>query len=142
MQFATRWSVENAAHQFTNLSTIMKLYCIVPLEGLQLCSVCDRAQVFFTSKFSYFLFYNPIVKLKLGQQIGGELLIANHLDQSLWWGQSETLSSSPIIIPTLFSASAQCFCAFHQPLQILQLCWAKPACFDCSWSNFTAQAHI
>jgi hypothetical protein len=39
-------------------------------------------------------------------------------------GQSETLSSSQIIFPTLFSACAQCFCAFHQPLQIC--IYAKP----------------
>jgi hypothetical protein len=30
-------------------------------------------------------FTTPLIKLKLVQQIGGELLIANHLDQSLWW---------------------------------------------------------
>jgi hypothetical protein len=30
------------------------------------------------------LFATPPIKLKLGQQIGGGLLIANHLDQSLW----------------------------------------------------------
>jgi hypothetical protein len=36
--------VANAAHQFRNLGAIMKLYYIVPLEGLQLCSVCDLAK--------------------------------------------------------------------------------------------------
>jgi len=30
-----------------------------------------------------YFFATPPIKLKLGQQIGGELLIANHLDQSL-----------------------------------------------------------
>ncbi len=48
--------------------------------------------MFFTSKFSYLLFF-----AKLGQRIGGVLLIANNLDQS------ETLSSSLIIFMTLFS---------------------------------------
>jgi hypothetical protein len=83
VQFATRWSTANAAHQFRNLGAIMKLYYMVPLAGLQLCSVCDLAKIFFTSKFSYFLFYNPIIKLKLGQHIGGKQLIANHLDHSV-----------------------------------------------------------
>jgi hypothetical protein len=48
-------------------------------------SVCDPAKMFFTSKFSCVLFCNPTppIKLKLGQQICGRLLIANHLDQSL-----------------------------------------------------------
>ncbi len=30
-------------------------------------------------------FATPPIKLKLGQQIGGRLLIANHMDQPLWW---------------------------------------------------------
>ncbi len=62
---------------------------MVPLEGLQVCSVCDLAKIFFTSTFSYFVFYNPIIKLKLGQQIGGKLLIANHLEQSVWWANQK-----------------------------------------------------
>ncbi len=89
VQFATRWSVANAARQFRNLGAIMKLYCIVPLEGLQLFSVCDLAQIFLTSKSTYFLFYNFIIKQKQGQQIGGGLLIANHLDQSVWWANQK-----------------------------------------------------
>jgi hypothetical protein len=40
--------------------------------------------------FSYpslviYCFATPPIKLKLGQQIGGELLIASNLDQSLWY---------------------------------------------------------
>ncbi len=31
----------------------------------------------------------PPIKLKLGQQIGGGLLIANHLDQALWWANQK-----------------------------------------------------
>jgi hypothetical protein len=51
---------------------------------LQQCSSCDPAKLFFTSKFSYiYSFATPPIKLKLGQQIGGELLIANHFDQSI-----------------------------------------------------------
>jgi len=37
----------------------------------------------FTSKFSYLLFSSPTHKIKIGLQIGGRLLIANHLHQSL-----------------------------------------------------------
>ncbi len=53
------------------------------LEHLQQCGVCDLAKIFPTSKFSYLLFSNPTCKLLLGLQIGGRLLIANHLGQSL-----------------------------------------------------------
>jgi hypothetical protein len=35
--------------------------------------------------FVVYSFATPPRKLKLGQQIGGRLLITNHLDQSLWW---------------------------------------------------------
>ncbi len=34
-------------------------------------------------------FSTPPIKLKLGQQIGGELPIANHLDQLLWWSNQK-----------------------------------------------------
>jgi len=34
-------------------------------------------------------FATPPIKLRLGQQIGGGLLITNHLDQSLWWANQK-----------------------------------------------------
>jgi hypothetical protein len=43
----------------------------------------DPANIFFTSKFNYLLFATPPIKLKLGQQIRGGLLTANHLEQLL-----------------------------------------------------------
>jgi len=46
--------------------------------------ICDPENIFLTSKFSSSLFSTPPLKLTLGVQIGGRLLIANHLDQSLW----------------------------------------------------------
>ncbi len=46
--------------------------------------MCDPENIFLTSKFSSSLFSTPPLKLTLGVQIGGRLLIANHLDQSLW----------------------------------------------------------
>ncbi len=99
-----------------------------------------------TSKLSYFLFFDiqvelfpflwhpsliiyfsatPTVKLKLGQQIGGEVLIANHLDESLWWDQLDTLLRSHIISFILFSPCVHSSCAFFQPRRTQQECWAK-----------------
>jgi hypothetical protein len=53
-------------------------------------------------------FATPTIKLKLGKQIGEELLIANHLDQSSYMmGESETLNSSQITFITVFSVGAQ-----------------------------------
>jgi len=81
-------------------------------------------------------FATPPIKLKLGQQIGGGLLIANHQDQSfIMMSQSETLSQQlDHIYYTLFllvhsaaaapftSRSNMCNCAFHKPQQHVQLC--------------------
>jgi hypothetical protein len=45
----------------------------------------------------------PPIKLKLGQQISGGLLIANHLDQSSWWAAPKHwAAASQIIFITLF----------------------------------------
>jgi hypothetical protein len=58
------------------------------------------------SHLSLVVYFSPTppIKLKLGLEIGGELLIANHLDQSITMGYSETLISSQITFITLFSA--------------------------------------
>jgi hypothetical protein len=74
------------------------------LEHLQQCGVCDLAKIFPTSKFSYLLFSNPTCKLLLGLLIGGRLLIANHLGQSLELVNQKTGSKSQIIFITLFSS--------------------------------------
>jgi hypothetical protein len=50
---------------------------------VEMLRVCDPAKIFFAFKFGYLLFCKPPIKLKQGESIGGELLIANHLDQSL-----------------------------------------------------------
>jgi len=74
----------------------------------------------------------------------GELLIANHLDQSIiMMGQSEILSSSQIIIYyTLFCkcrATATCTIVWSQNKPF---CWAKPANIGFSSSNLTLHDHI
>jgi hypothetical protein len=51
--------------------------------GLIHCSVFDLAKIVFTFKFSYLLFWNSPIKLKLGEQIGGGVLLANHQDQKI-----------------------------------------------------------
>ncbi len=44
---------------------------------------CIMHQVHTSPSLVIYIFATPPIKLKLGQQIGGGLLIANHLDQSL-----------------------------------------------------------
>jgi len=49
--------------------------------------------------------------MKLGQQMGSELLTANHLDQSLWWAKYK--NRRQIIVITLFSASTHpCYASY------------------------------
>jgi hypothetical protein len=72
------------------------------LEQLLWCSVCDPDKYFsHASLVIYFLVTQPM-KLKLGHQIGEELLIKKPPGQISTMGQSETLNSSQIIFITLF----------------------------------------
>ncbi len=75
------------------------------------------AKMFFSSKFSYLFFATPSMELKLWQKIGGGLLIANQLDQSLWWYQSKSLSRTQIIFVTLFPTGSEHCWAFYPPPQ-------------------------
>jgi hypothetical protein len=101
-------------------------------------------KLFFTSKFSYLLSFNPTYETETRtQQIGEELLllIANHLDQSLWWPirKSEShWSRSQIISITFVYAGAQgYYCAFYEPPQSVQLCWSKTIFPQPNWYVLT-----
>jgi hypothetical protein len=61
-------------------------------------------------------FATPPIKLKLGQQIGGRLLIANHMDQSLWWANQKHWAAV---------RSYLLHCASYQPRSPAQLWWGK-----------------
>jgi hypothetical protein len=52
--------------------------------ALMVLSMWPRKQYFSHSSLVLHFFSIPPLKLTLGVQIGGRLLIANHLDQSLW----------------------------------------------------------
>jgi hypothetical protein len=113
------------------------------------CSVCDPAYIFLTSKFSYLLFCNPTHKTENGTAIWWELLIANHLDQSLWLANQK--QGSPVKSYLLHSsvAGAQWALDCYKYQQIDQMCrtkkpfsWAKLANVHFSSSNFNVQCHI
>jgi hypothetical protein len=93
------------------------------------------------------------VKLTLGLQIGGRLLIRNYLDQSLWSTNQKTRSSNTqIIVIALFSGRwyallclslvrasvAKCtkLSKVYKNAGTKPFCWAKSTCFDFSSSNF------
>jgi len=53
------------------------------LQGRILSTPGDALIYFLHPSLVMYSFATPPIKLKRGQQIGGELLITNHLDQSL-----------------------------------------------------------
>jgi hypothetical protein len=86
-----------------------------------------------TYKFSYLLCSHPTNETKMG----GRLIIANYLDQ---W---ETASSRQIIFSTLFSGMCCVLLRLltEQKCWPKLFCWAKPACFDFSSSDFIWGSH-
>jgi hypothetical protein len=82
-----------------------------------------------TSKFSYFLFSNLARKrkLKLRLQIGGRLLVANHLVDQKQWAAIKSYS---------LHSSLTSVCA------VLPIFDFAQACFEFSSSNFNLQGHI
>jgi hypothetical protein len=80
----------------------------------QRCSVCESAKKILTSKFSYTRFFpTPRIKLKLGLQIGGRLLIPTHLDQSKYVANQQQVSGFAVL--------------FDRPQQTVQECFYFPS---------------
>ncbi len=89
------------------------LFCVKIFSSGGAQYVTMQKYIFHIQVLVTYLFSNPTHKTEIGtaERIGGRLLIANHFDQS------EILSRSQIIVSTLFSAGAQCYCAVNQPQQ-------------------------
>jgi hypothetical protein len=92
------------------------------------------AKIFLASKFSYLLFPNPPLKLKLALQKGWKLLIGTHLDQSNYLANQQEVLDFAVQFTSLIKL---CKNVVPKPF-----CSAKPACFDFSSSNFNLQGHI
>ncbi len=65
------------------------------------------------------------IKLKLGLQIGGRLLIANHLDQSLWLANQKQGAAVRSYLLHSSLAGVRLYCAYYQPQQTVRNCWAR-----------------
>jgi hypothetical protein len=88
--------------------------------------------------FITYLFPTPPMKLKLVLQIGGRLLIVNHLDQSLRLAnQKQGAFSGRCLVLGFAVPFTGKLCKNTGPKPF---CWAKPTCFDLS--NFNLQGHI
>ncbi len=101
------------------------------LDHLKWCSVCDPAKDFLNPSLVIYFFPTQPKKLKTGLQIGGRLLIPTHLDCSNYLANQQQVLG--FVVP-FTSLSILCKNAGPKPL-----CWAKPACFDFSSSNFLLQ---
>jgi len=131
----------------------LRIGCLDPTKDMCSKTISSGAQyVTLKTYFSrpnlviYFL-ATPPIKLKLGQQTGGGVLIANHLDQSLWWVNQKHWAVVRSYL-LLFSGGAQVLrlpfshfklCNYTEPIP---LAWAKPLYFDFPSSNCTVQVHI
>jgi hypothetical protein len=62
---------------------------VTPEDDLRASLAALRRKYFSHPSLVMYSFATPPTKLKLGQQIGGGLLITNHLDQSLWWANQK-----------------------------------------------------
>jgi len=96
---------------------------LMSLEHLQWCSVSDPCEnIFHIQVLVMYSFATPPIKLKLGEQIGKGLLIANHLDESLW---SNNQKYSAVAIRSYLLHSFLEVHSLYQPQQRAQLCGAK-----------------
>jgi hypothetical protein len=108
-------SIKVWTHQFACCCTVASRFS--PYEHLHWCLVCDPAKIFFPLVI-YFFPTLPI-KLKMGLQVGGRLLIAKHLVNQK---QGAAVTSFLLHFPL---AGVQLCCAFYQPQQSVRECWAK-----------------
>ncbi len=101
------------------------------------------------SKFSCFLFGNPTNKTVTGTANTWELLIANHLDQSLWsTNQKYWAAVRSNLVHSFLEVHNNCVAAFTSHGKVHEfgteklISWAKPAHFDFLAINFTFWSHI
>ncbi len=136
MHYHLRVPVSNAK------AKLMSYLIVVRASPAVLDIPTDSAKIFLISKFCFFFvffFLQPYTwKLKLGQQI------ANHLDQSLWWGDNKKKDWAAEVISYLLHsllqqvrgeehcwhhlpATAKCAITFWTSPKPFS--WAKPAHF-------------
>ncbi len=78
-----------------------------------------------------YFFSNPIHKAEIGS--------------AKRWASTNSNPCAPIDLSSQATVGARFCCAFYQPQQTVQMCWAKslhwvtPACFDFSSSNFNCR---
>jgi hypothetical protein len=112
------------------------------------CSTWPMQKYFSHPSFSYLLICNPTHKTETWTANKWGLLVANHLDQSLWWADQKhwsivrsyllhsLLQLHRVAVP--FARHGK-MCLMMSQKNALE---TKPACFEFSSSNCTVQDHI
>jgi hypothetical protein len=86
------------------------------------------------------VFATPIIKLKRGQQIGGKLLIANHLAQSLWRANHKHWEEIGNIYYTLFCSYTEMLCLLLATATCARLMLCQRC--TCGWKDINTKSCI
>jgi hypothetical protein len=105
-------SPDTVQRNFPLSSLFSNVMVHLALELLQRCSVCDPAKIFFTSKFSYLILFNPTHQAQIGTANRWETTNCKPSGPIIMMCQWETPRADVFI--TLFSTGAQHCCAFCQ----------------------------
>jgi hypothetical protein len=142
--FSNMWKIKYFCIRFFRLEYVH--YCDFLLIPKNIFSYAQyvTVQEYFSHPSSVFYFL-PTPPIKLRLQLSGRLLIANHLDQSLWLANQK---QGATVRSYLFSSSGRCYAllclmpASAYCAKLLQNQSAEPSYFDFSSSNFNLQGHI
>ncbi len=129
---------------------ILSLMASPNLRSLQLCSLCDLAKIFLTSKFCELFFCNHNHKTKIGTANTLETTKNKPHGPISMIDESEIGSSSQsghIYYTNLwqvlgFAAPSNSLIKLYTNAGPKPCCWAQVACFDFSSSNFNLPGHI
>jgi hypothetical protein len=83
-------------HTHTQTSRSVEPLCTLCTASPAVLSIWLLQKCFSHPSLVIYVFATPPIKLKLGYQICEGLLIANHLDESLWWANQKHWSISHI----------------------------------------------
>ncbi len=118
-QFKKHIKYENMNKSKIHLKPWFDLRTSPAMLGMQPLRKC-----FSHPSLDMYSFATPPIKPKLRQQIGGGLLIANHLNQSLWWAnQKHWVAVRSYLLHSFLQVHSAVapFTSWQPP----QLCWAK-----------------
>jgi len=127
---AFHWLVIKIGPKWLNWNSLSLISYSVPLciklsASTVVLSMWTCKNIFHIQVELFTVFATPPINLNLGQQIDWGLLVANHLDQSLWWANEKHWAAVRSHVLHSFSACAQGCCVFYQPRQAVKSYWTK-----------------